>query len=199
MTTAPLSQQRNGTQASPPSSAHPQSASELLEGRQFLREQLSHFSNVMLVTFGKDGTHQLHARPMAVAEFDEKSPLLTVWFVTHIDSSKVAEVRSEHGAYVIGQSTGRFVSVAGSVDVVRDQERIQKLWSKAFDVWFPDGPKDPNVTLLAFYPETAEVWDSTGVKGIRYMFEAAKALVTGEAIDPPSPSQDGHRKIDLRD
>lgn len=196
MSTVPLSQRQTTETVNP---SHPQTVGELLESRQFLREQLSHFSNVMLVTFGKDGSHELHARPMAVAHFDEESPMMTVWFVTHIDSTKVAEVRSEHGAHVIGQATSRFISVAGSVDVVRDPDKIAKLWKKSFDVWFPDGPADPNVTLLAFYPETAEVWDSSGIKGIRYMFEAAKALVTGEAIAEPSPSQNGHRKLDLRD
>lgn len=184
----------------PPESAvaHPQTVAELLEARKVLRDQLSHFSKVMLVTFGREGMHELHARPMAVARFDEDSPLLTLWFVTHIESTKVAEVRSEHGAYVIGQDGSRFLSVSGSVDVVRDPARITEMWSKAFEVWFPKGPTDPNVTLLAFYPERAEVWDSTGLAGVRFMFEAAKALVTGE---PPTgtPSESGHRLLDLRD
>ena len=178
--------------------AHPQTVSELLEARKILREQLSHFSKVMLVTFGREGTHELHARPMAVARFDEDSPMLTLWFVTHIESTKVAEVRSENGAYVIGQDGSRFLSVSGSVDVVRDPARITEMWSKAFEVWFPKGPTDPDVTLLAFYPEKAEVWDSSGLAGVRFMFEAAKALVTGE---PPAgtPSESGHRLLDLRD
>lgn len=177
---------------------HPQTVSELLEARKILREQLSHFSKVMLVTFGREGAHELHARPMAVARFDEESPMLTLWFVTHVESTKVAEVRSEHGAYVIGQDGSRFLSVSGSVDVVRDPERIASMWSKAFEVWFPRGPSDPNATLLAFYPEKAEVWDSSGLAGVRFMFEAAKALVTGE---PPAgtPSESGHRLLDLRD
>ena len=195
MTTASRSQSQT-TQPLP--NRHPQSVGELLESRQFLRDQLTHFSNVMLVTYGKEDSG-LHARPMAVAHFDAESPMLTVWFITHIDSTKVAEARSKQRAHVIGQASNRFISVSGSVDVVRDQEKIAKLWQTSFEVWFPDGPTDPDVALLAFYPEAAEVWDSSGLKGIRYMFEAAKALVTGEAIAEPSPSQNGHRTVDLSD
>jgi general stress protein 26 len=195
MITAPRSQSQ---MTEPLTNPHPQSVAELLESRQILRDQMSHFSNVMLVTSGKEDSG-LRARPMAVAHFDAESPMLTVWFITHIDSTKVAEVRSNQAAHVLGQSSNRFISVSGSVDVVRDQEKIAKLWQTSFEVWFPDGPTDPDIALLAFYPEAAEVWDSSGLKGIRYMFEAAKALITGEAIAEPSPSQKGHRTVDLSD
>jgi hypothetical protein len=47
------------------------------------------------------------------------------------------------------------------------------------EVWFK-GPDDPRACVLVFTPSEAELWDASGVKGLRYLFAAAKAFVTGD-------------------
>jgi general stress protein 26 len=165
-----------------------------VSGRHMLRDHLTHFRNVMLVTFAKGDPQRLHARPMAIARFDDEAPIVTVWFVAHVESAKVAEARSPLGAYVIGQSASRFLFIGGNADVVRDRQRIESMWNKSFDLWFPDGPGDPNVCLIAFYPEQAEAWDVSGTKGLGYLLESAKALVRGN----PRDTSGSYAKIDLQ-
>ena len=41
-------------------------------------------------------------------------------------------------------------------------------------MWFPKGPDDPDLVLLSVEPEIAEFWDVGGIKGLRYLFDAAK-------------------------
>ena len=55
------------------------------------------------------------------------------------------------------------------------------LTAPADKVYFPEGKDDPNLCLAVLHPEEVEYWDMTGPKGIRYLFEAAKALLSGEA------------------
>lgn len=66
--------------------------------------------------------------------------------------------------------------------VVDDGPRTRRLWKEPHKVWFPKGPDDPDLVLLSVEPEIAEFWDVGGIKGLRYLFDAAKAYVTGERV-----------------
>jgi general stress protein 26 len=37
---------------------------------------------------------------------------------------------------------------------------IDKLWSKPAEAWFPGGKTDPNLALLRFDIDEAELWES---------------------------------------
>ena len=71
---------------------------------------------------------------------------------------------------------------------------LHLFWSKGFDVWFPAGKEDPNACLMTFKPRDAELWDSSGLKGLRYLLESAKALLTKTT---PESSSDQHAKLKL--
>jgi general stress protein 26 len=79
---------------------------------------------------------------------------------------------------VIAQSATRYVSVIGVGTIVTDKTRVRALWKKMHEVWFPEGPEDPKVCLIHFEPTQAEFWDVSTTKGLKYLYEAAKALVT---------------------
>jgi len=143
-----------------------------------LNELLDSFDTAMLLT--RDGD-QNHARPMAVAEIETAN---TIWFVTSSDSPKVEEIRADSRVSVTFQSERKFVALSGTSAVVRDRARIDALWKEAWKVWFPNGKEDPSIALIRVTVEDAEFWDNAGGKGIRYAFEAAKALLTGERPEP---------------
>lgn len=148
------------------------------------------FDNVMLSTTLSDGA--LHSRPMAVAEVDEQC---TMWFVTSTDTAKVAEANADARGAVNAQDGHLFLSMSGALSIVHDRARIEAMWKPAWEVWFPNGKDDPTITLMRFAPQAAEYWDNTGVKGVRYLFEAAEALLKGER---PQPSdKDQHAKVSL--
>jgi hypothetical protein len=57
--------------------------------------------------------------------------------------------------------------------------KIEDLWSERMRVYFPIGKDDPDLALIHVHAEAGEYWDNQGAQGLRYLFEAAKAYVTG--------------------
>jgi general stress protein 26 len=157
--------------------------------RQKFQDLLTGFSHGMLVT--KTPTGELHARPMALAEITEHGDL---WFATGRDSPKVEEITADEHVCVTFQDGSHYVTVIGTAQAVRDRAKIDQLWSDAWKVWYPQGKDDPNLVLLKVTADTGEYWDNSSVEGLKYLFRAGKALVTGDriSIDP-----DQHQKVAL--
>ncbi len=154
-----------------------------------LKDLLKGFDTAMLVTRGANG--RVHARPMGVAEINDAGDL---YFVTAAGSAKVNEIEKDSDVTLIFQGRLTFVSLSGTAEVVTDQALIDKLWTEAWRVWFPKGKSDPALRLLQVVPDEAEYWDSSGLEGISYAFEAAKAYIKGER---PVTTQEQHGKVAL--
>jgi general stress protein 26 len=88
------------------------------------------------------------------------------------------------------QDRRRFVSLSGTARIVRDRALIARLWKSSWKVWFPKGKDDPALCLLRVDPTEAAYWDMSGSAGVRYVFEMAKAYVTGRR--PPSDDDQRH-------
>lgn len=165
-----------------------------LSSREHVHELLQDFSTVMLVTSeGAGRATKLRARPMNVAALADDC---TLTFVTSIDTAKVDEAQGS-AVQVVAQGRTVFVSMSGRAEVVRDRDRIEAAWKPADQVYFPKGKDDPSLCLILFHPDEAELWDVSGAKGLRYLFDAAKALLSGE-----KPARRGdaetHDVVDLR-
>lgn len=157
--------------------------------QEHLYEMLKDFDTAMLVTRSADG--RMHARPMAVAEL---APNADAYFVTGIDSPKVAEIEADPHVTLTFQSSAQFATISGRVTVVRDRALLDRLWKEAWKVWFPKGKEDPQISLLKFDAEQGELWDNAGTRGVKYAFEAAKAYAKGER---PKTDPNQHRRVDL--
>ncbi|MDB4942093.1 MAG: ral stress protein 26 [Labilithrix sp.] len=158
--------------------------------RAKLIEAVKKLDTVMLTTAATDGT--MHARPMAVADAGEGGE---IWFVTGKQSEKTHEAASDSAALVTGQQGSLYLTLNGRVEVVEDRARIKALWREPWRAWFPDGVDDPGITLLRLRPEHGEYWDNTGTKGVRYLFEAAKAVIEGTKMD--TGGKEHHAKVAL--
>lgn len=156
---------------------------------EHLYAMLKDFDTAMLVTRSQDG--HMHARPMAVAELE---PDADAYFVTGIDSPKVAEIEADSRVTLTFQDGKQFATVCGRVSVVRDRALLDRLWNEAWKVWFPKGKDDPEISLLKFDAEHGEYWDNAGVKGVKYAFEAAKAYAQGER---PTTDKDQHGRVNF--
>lgn len=142
--------------------------------KEHLKELLKSFDTAMLITH--DGDKE-HARPMAIAGVEGAN---TIWFVTSAVSPKIEELTRDSRVAATFQSSTQFVALSGKGEVVNDRAKIEELWQASWKVWFPNGKEDPEVRLIRVAVTDAEFWDNAGAKGIRYAFEAVKALVTGE-------------------
>lgn len=155
------------------------------------RELLSKFDTAMLIT-RRPGL-EFHGRPMAIARVDGDA---TMWFVTSIEAPKLVELSSDPLALVCLQGHSRFVTVNGKIDVVRDKKKIDELWRETFRVWF-EGKDDPKLVLLRLTPYEGEYWDQSGIRGLKYAFRAAKALVKDERPDVHGDGDGIHGSVRL--
>lgn len=143
-----------------------------------LHDLLTDFGVGMLVTRTPGG--DLRGRPMAVAEVE---PGGAVWFLTDRHAAKVDELARDPHAAVTMQSATKFVSLTGTAAVVEDRARVARLWRAEWQVWFPGGKDDPNAVLLRVDGTAGEYWDNSGARGLKYLIEAGKALLTGTRPD----------------
>ena len=147
-----------------------------MEDAAHLYDLLSGFDTAMLVTRSADG--HLHARPMRVAELHADAD---AYFVTSIDSPKVAEIYADADVLLTFQGAKQYAAVYGRLNVVQDRALIERSWSDSWKTWFPGGKSEPAIALLRFDAEHGEFWSDSSARGVRYAFEATKAYMTGES------------------
>jgi general stress protein 26 len=123
----------------------------------------------------------LRSRPMSTqdTEFDGN-----LWFFTNIKDHKIGEIENDNRVNLsyAKPDDNIYVSVSGTVELVRDQAKIDELWSPLYRAWFKDGKDDPDIVLLNVSVERAEYWDySAGV--LVQLAGFIKSVVTGESKD----------------
>jgi general stress protein 26 len=157
--------------------------------RQHLLGLLKKFDTAMLITHASDGGW--HGRPMAIASIEDSGEM---YFSTSLSSPKVKELAADAEVMVTLQSAGRFATIQGMTEIVRDRAEIDRLWSEAWRVWFPGGKADPSLCLIRLHARHAEYWDRAGAKGLAFAFEAAKAVAKGVT---PKLGKDVNAKVEL--
>ncbi len=60
----------------------------------------------------------------------------------------------------VGKGHDFFACLAGAVSQDSDRAQIDKLWDNNVEAWFPGGKDDPNLALLRFDVESAELWET---------------------------------------
>lgn len=143
-----------------------------------LNELVESIEIAMLTTIDGD---VLRSRPMDTQEIDENGNL---WFLTGADSHKDEEIAKDNRVNVSYASPddNTYVSVSGTAEIMRDQEKIDELWSPLHKAWFPEGKDDPNIRILKVNIEQAEYWDS-GSSAFQQVYGFLKAIATGESAD----------------
>jgi general stress protein 26 len=164
--------------------------SPAVQSRHFI-SLLQKFHTAMLVTH--TGEHGFHARPMAIAEVQDDGCL---WFITSADAAKVHEIELDSRVHLLAQDgDSAFLSLTGRASLIGDREKIAALWQEPFRVWFPKGQDDPEIQLIAIHPERGEFWDTTGANRCKYLWESAKAYLTGTT--PKASDGDLHGTVRL--
>jgi general stress protein 26 len=142
-------------------------------------ELVSDIDITMLTTVDDDGN--LVSRPMSTRRMDDDG---NIWFFTAEDTEKVEEARRHHdvGLAYCDAKGMRYVSVAGTAEVVHDRAMMEELYTPSLDIWFADGLDTPGIALLRVTPTVAEFWEPA--KGrIALAAGALKALVTHDTPD----------------
>jgi general stress protein 26 len=146
----------------------------------------------MLTT--RDAEGHLCARPVTTqnSSVDDWGKL---WFFLSRKGEAVRELLRDPVVNVsyAEPSDDRYVSISGHAAVVEDQAKKEQLWSKLAEAYFPEGPDDPNLALVAVRIEHADYWDVKESKLVQ-LFVMAKAAITGKPLDDKLGE---HGKVDM--
>lgn len=143
----------------------------------------------MTVMLGIVGAEESHTRPMTAQIEEEGGP---IWFFTARDTS-IAEGVGRGKRAIMTFAAKRhalFAAVHGNLVVDNDRATIDRLWNPFIAAWYEKGEDDPNLTLLRFDPEAAQIWEngSSLLAGIKLMF----------GVDPKKSYRDKVATVDLR-
>lgn len=141
-----------------------------------LGEKIKGIRIAMMTTAESDGT--LRSRPMATQEVEFDGDL---WFFTQAGAPKVDDVESHRQVNIsyAEPDDNRYISVSGTAELVRDQNKLKELWKPFLKIWFPKGLEDPELALLKVNVTSAEYWDAPSSKMV-LLANMAKSLVTGQ-------------------
>ncbi len=143
----------------------------------------------MTVMLGVDGVEDRHARPMTAQVEEERSP---IWFFTARDSELVKNLRNGAHADATFASKGHdlFATIHGHIAMDNDRATIERLWNPYVAAWFKGGKDDPNLALLRFDAERAEIWldEYSLIAGVKMLLGA----------DPKKDYQDKVAEVSLK-
>lgn len=136
----------------------------------------------LLITVEENGA--LQARPMGCLQkqFDG-----TLWFLTFRHSLKLRQIRNDDRVLVAYVKPDRYeyVAISGRAEIVEDRQKLQELWNEGLRVWFPKGPDDPEIELLAIEVDKADYW-ANPASIVTYALAYVRTRLTGQS---PSPDE----------
>lgn len=129
--------------------------------------------SVMLATALADG--KILAHPMAPQEVTEDAD---VWFFLALDGDQASALRTNPEVNISIAEAGNWLSVAGRVEFVDDEAKVDELWSDSAKAWFDDR-RDPNLGLITVVTHSAQHWGLPGGKASG-LFRMVKSKITGD-------------------
>src|SRR3954469_15733398 len=96
----------------------------------------------------------LRARPLEPRPDRDEG---VIYFVTDVRGAKDDEIEAAPDVclIIIEHADKAYLSITGCAEVCRDEGKAAAIWKKTDDMWWPDGPADPNVRVLRLVPERA--------------------------------------------
>lgn len=112
-----------------------------------------------VVMLGLEGAWAEAPRPMtAIMEAEaEEGP---VWFFTARSTELARQLIPNGPAMFTFASKGHdvFATVHGTMSEEADRAMVDRLWSPFVAAWYEGGKDDPDLLLLKFEPQRAEIW-----------------------------------------
>ena len=146
----------------------------------------------MMTTVNKEGA--LHSRPMMSQEIDANGCL---WFFTSSETGKADSIENDQRVNLgfAKPDDSKYISVAGTARIVKDEQKAKELWKPAMRAWFPEGVKESDLVLIQVQVETAEYWDAPKGGEIAQLAKMTKAIFTQQ---PYESSKKENGRINLQ-
>ena len=91
-------------------------------------------------------------------------------------------------ATFVGKGHGLFAHLHGTLVQADDKAVIERLWNPFVAAWYKDGKDDPDLQLLRFDTESADLWEATPGATLK-----AAALKTLFNVDPGKDNSAEHQ------
>lgn len=119
--------------------------------------------------------------PMSTQKVEDDG---AIWFFSTKDSDRNKYVQQDPRVQLLYSDTGSqdYLSLYGRAEVLYDKAKAEELWNAHVKVWFPDGPTDPNLSLIRFRPSEGFYWDTKHGKMVAFAKMVA-SMVTGKTMD----------------
>lgn len=108
-----------------------------------------------------------------------------LWFITAkgTDLVTATEAGPVAAVYMVADGgKGLYAQINGTLELSTDRDKLDEIWNVVASSWFDGGKDDPDLRLLSLSVTGAEVWATT-TSGIGFMFQVAKAQLTGSEPD----------------
>jgi len=112
-------------------------------------------SPFLMVGLMGGGEHQ-HSEPLT-AQLDPDQ-VDTIFFFVGKDN-RVAK-GGQAMVQFVAKGHDFFACMSGTITQDNDRAMIDKLWDKQVEAWFPEGKSDPNLALVRFDVDSAELWET---------------------------------------
>jgi general stress protein 26 len=134
---------------------------------------------VVMMTTVVEG--KARTRPMSGHIDHENHRLL---FVTHSHTGPIEEIdpAGTVSIAISDEDHNFYAALECEAAWIDDADLLRQVWNPITAAWFPGGPEDPDVTLLALHPISAEIWNGPS-SGVMIAFKLATAKILGRAPD----------------
>lgn len=140
------------------------------------------------VMLGFSGTGDDQMRPMT-AKVDGRR----IWFFGSRSDDLVGQVQSARPAAAAFSSKGHdfFAAIHGKLVPETDPATVDRLWGPTVAAWYEKGRDDPELALVRFDTDRADLWEASGGS----LLKAAYHRMTGG--DPSSVAEDQRAEVAL--
>ena len=133
-----------------------------------------------------DDAGRLVSTPMGTQDFEDPG---TVWFITELDTDKVAAIRRRPAVNVAYASDTGWVSLAGTAVISEDRAKLEELWDPTVSAYMKGDAQTPNNGLIQVTADTAEYWESPGRAAM--LVHLVKGLVTDDKAQDEDDDSSG--------
>ncbi|MDQ3077723.1 MAG: pyridoxamine 5'-phosphate oxidase family protein [Pseudomonadota bacterium] len=162
-----------------------------VELKKLFWEELSGSPFMML---GLEGVEDSRTRPMTaqvdVPEDGDKEDGGPIYFFASKSENLVQALGQSHRAVATYASKGHdlFAHIHGTLELSTDRATIDRLWNPIIASWYKDGRDDPDLALIRFDTDCANLWKAE--TGATLKAAAMKALFD---VDPGKQQQKDNR------
>ena len=122
-------------------------------------------------------------RPVPMSHYPDREAN-RIWFITAQGTDIVESLKGgpKSARYIVASGDGKlYARIDGTASLSGNRDKLDEIWNVIAAAWFEDGKEDEDLALVCVDLKEAEIWATDG--GLKFLYETAKAHVTGEKPD----------------